>query len=223
MSNPNKLTTAFLSILVCALIASCFIFGASAQSSSMTVNAQASATQLKVGGTLTVTLQLLNAQNIAGLDVTLNWNASVLTLANVTLTLGVEFQPGGVLHGNQLNYDYNSVSSGDIYVAPSSQTGSYELIAQSIGSATPSFNGNGNMATLTFNVVSAGSAGLALDVSLADHPASGQDATLITPATTVDSVTASVIPEFPSAVMLVLIFGLATAAMLFAKKQLKKK
>jgi hypothetical protein len=224
MASPTKLTSKIAAAIICILLSFGFVSTVLAQSSGVTLKAQASATQLQVGSTLTVTMQLLNAQNIASLDFTLNWNSSVLTLAQVTLNLGMEIHSNGVLHGNQLNYDFDSVSSGDIYVEETKLSGSYELLAQSIGQSNPGFSGSGTIATLTFNVTNSGSAGLAIENAvLADHPAAGGNANLVTPSAAVDSVTAYVIPEFPSAVMLVLIFGLTTAAMLFAKKPLKKK
>jgi hypothetical protein len=223
MTNPTKLTSKIAAALICLLLMCGFVSAALAQDSSMTVKAEASASQLQVGSTLTVTMQLLNAQNIASLDFTLDWNSSVLTLAKVTLNLGVEMHSNGVLHGSALNHDFDNVNPGDIYVEEIKLSTSYELLALSIGQSNPGFSGSGTIATLTFNVTSAGSAGLALeDVQLADHPAAGQTANQITPSVTVDSVTAFVIPEFPSAILLVLLAAFATGAMLVAKKQLKK-
>ena len=68
----------------------------------------------------------------------------------------------GVLHGSNINTDSNNLNSGDIYVQETKVAGSYELVATSVGASTSSFSGSGTIVTLTFNVVSAGSAGLSL-------------------------------------------------------------
>lgn len=222
MISPINLTLKkIIAILICALLSFCFIYSVSGQSSSTVVNAEASTSQPPVGSTLTVTLKISNVQNLAGIDATIQWNSSVLSLSNVVLNLGVESHSDGVLHGYKLNYDSNTLSSGDIYVQEEKVSGSYHLVAQSIGQTIPGFIGSGSIATLTFNVTSAGSTELALETALADHPASGETANLIDHQDTVDSVTA-VIPEFPSATILALFIALASAAMILTAKQLKK-
>ncbi len=223
MKSPIKLTPKkIIAILICALLSFCLIYTVSAQSSSTVVNAEASTSQPQIGSTLTVTLKISNVQNLAGIDATLQWNSSVLSLSNVVLNLGVESHSNGVLHGNKLNYDSNSLSSGDIYVQEEKVSGSYHLVAQSVGQATPGFTGSGTIATLTFNVTSTGPTGLNLQTDLADHPAAGETANLIDHQDTVDSVTA-VIPEFPSTTILALFIALGTAAIVLTAKQLNKK
>jgi hypothetical protein len=222
MISPIKLTLKkIITILICALLSFCLIYTVSAQSSSTVMNAEASTSQPHVGSTLTLTLKISNVQNLAGIDATLQWNSSVLSLSNVVLNLGVESHSNGVLHGNELNYDSNTLSSGDIYVQEEKVSGSYHLVAQSVGQATPGFTGSGTIATLTFNVTSTGPTGLALEADLADHPAVGETANLIDHQDTVDSVTA-VIPEFPSTTILALFIALATAAIILTAKQLNK-
>jgi hypothetical protein len=224
MQNPSILTSKkTMAFLVCALLSFCLVYTVSAQGSSNTVvKAEASTSQPRVGDALTVTLKVSNVQNLAGIDATIQWNSSVLSLSNVVLSLGVESHPNGVLHGNKLNYDYNTIISGDIYVAEEKVSGSYNLLAQSIGQTTSGFTGSGTIATLTFNVITTGPTRFTLQTELADHPASGENANLIAHSDTVDSVNV-VIPEFQSITLLALFMALATAALAISKKQLKRK
>ena len=69
-------------------------------------------------------------------------------------------------------------------------SGSYNLLAQSIGQSNPGFTGSGTIVTLTFNVIKAGAAELSLQTDLADHPPAGQISNNIIHQDTVDSVTA---------------------------------
>ena len=50
----------------------------------------------QVGQMLTVNMTITNVQNLYALDVTLDWNNSVLEFVSVTLLLGVQAHPGGV-------------------------------------------------------------------------------------------------------------------------------
>ena len=133
MTSPNKLTSRkILAILVCTLVSFCLICTVAAQST--VVNSNASTTQPTVGSSLTVSLTISNVQNLFGLDTNLQWNPSVLSLSNVVLNVG-DAQSSGVLHGT-INRDYSTVVSGDLYVNETKVSGSYDLVAQSIGSTT---------------------------------------------------------------------------------------
>jgi hypothetical protein len=178
-----------VAVLVCALLSIFAISTVYAQSTTTVMNAQASTSQPQVGRNLTVTLTISNVQNLAGIDTSLTWNAAVLSLTNSVLNLG-DSHTNGVLHGSKLNYDQNNLASGDIYVSETKVSGSYELVAQSVGASNPGFTGSGTIVTLTFKVLTTGSAGLSLDTDLADHPASGQTANLIDHQDTADSVIA---------------------------------
>ena len=115
MTSPINLTpNKIVALLVCAVLSFCLISSISAQSSTI-IDAQASTSQPQVGSTLTVTLKISNVQNLAGIDTTLQWNPSGLSLTNVVLNLG-DSHSNGVLHGSNLNYDSNNLNSGDIYV-----------------------------------------------------------------------------------------------------------
>jgi hypothetical protein len=245
MANPIKLKSKiFLAILVCVVISFCLINIVSAQGT--TVSATANTTQPSVGSTLTVTIAISNVQNLFGIDATLLWNPSVLSLSNVALNVG-DSQANAVLHGT-INRDYNTISSGDLYVSETKVSGSYNLVAQSFGHSTPSYTGSGTIATLTFNVIGAGSAGLILTTDLADQAAQGQNANNIAHQDTASSVTAVAsassstptssstpassstptssstpsVPEFPNTIIIALFIALAIAVTVLATKKLNK-
>jgi hypothetical protein len=176
----------FALILVCALFVLYPALAVSAQGGTV-VRAEASTSQPHVGDTLTVEIIISNVQNLYGVDVSLNWNPSVLQLISATSLLGVESHSGGVLH---------TTSSAPLYVVEdnaSQALGEYDLVATSQAPA-PAFSGSGTMATLKFNVISTGPAGLALSSStsieteLSDYNPAG--ANLIAHTDTADSVTA---------------------------------
>jgi Cohesin domain len=245
MTNPIKSTSnKIIVLLVCAVLSFCLICSVSAQSSTI-MNAQASTNQPTVGSTLTVNLTISNVQNLGGIDTTITWNPSVLSLTNSVLNLG-DSHSNGVLHGSKLNTDSSNLNSGDIYVQETKVSGSYHLVAQSIGASNPGFTGSGTIATLTFRVADSGSAGLTLQTDLADHPAAGSTSNLIDHQDTADSVTTVVsgssntptigssstptsktsstpaTPEFPIITILIVFIALATTAIALAAKQLNK-
>ena len=249
MKNPMKLSFhKVIVLLVCVVLPLCFINSVSAQST--VVNAGASNSQPVVGSTLTVTITISNVQNLAGIDTTLQWNPSVLTLTNTVLNLG-DSHSNGVLHGTNLNTDANNLNSGDIYVQETKVAGSYELVAQSIGASNPGFTGSGTIVTLTFTVVGTGAAGLSLQTDLADHPPAGQISNNISHQDTASSVTAvtsgssssptpgsssspiqsststpttsPTVPEFPNLALITMLIIIATATVALSTKLLKTK
>ena len=213
MKNPTKSTSKIvLAILVCTLVSISFIYTASAQST--VVKAEASASQPKVGDTLTVYIKISDAQNLFGVDVTLNWNSSTLKLVSATPQLGVESHAGGVLHESS-SYPIEVVNND-----ASQSSAEYHLLATSTGSTTPAFTGSGTIATVTFTVTSVGSTGLALeDVELSEL-ATDRTVNLVTPSTSVDSVN-PIIPEFPTTIIIVILIALATVTVVVSTKLLK--
>jgi hypothetical protein len=225
MKNPIKLI--MLAVLVCALISICFVNSALAQST--LVRAEASTSQPHVGDTLTINIKISDAQNLFGVDVTLDWNPSVLTLVSATPQLGVESHTGGVLHESSsypVDVEDNDASQSD---------GKYHLLATSTGSTTPAFTGSGTIATITYTVISTGTTGLALnDVELSQLASDGT-IDLVSPSTSVDSVTpigssisstptASVsptVPELTTPTILVLLIVLAISTVALLMKRLK--
>ena len=242
MISPIKsLSNKIIVLLICAVLSFGLIYTVSAQSNTI-VNAAVSTSQPQVGSTLTVTLTISNVQNLGGIDVTLQWNPSVLTLTNVALNLG-DSHSNSVLHGTKLNYDSNNLNSGDIFVQETKVSGSYELVAQSVGASNPGFTGSGTIATLTFNVVGTGAAGLSLHTELADHPPAGQNANNIDHQDTASSVTAvasgssstpstsssstprpsPTVPEFSSIAAITILVIIATATIALSTKLLKNR
>ena len=208
MANPNKLSKIVFSILLCTLLSLGFVYSASAQT--MTVKAEASESQPQVGDTLTVNIKISNAQNLFGVDITLNWNPSLLTVISATPLLGVESHPEGVLHES---------STYPIEILENTQTAEqYHLLATSTGSTTPSFSGSGTIATVTFNVTSTGATGLTLDAELSQ--AGNPDP--VVPSTSVDSVNVLAIPEFPTTILISLLV-IAVTVTLIITKVLKQK
>jgi hypothetical protein len=184
------------------------------------VNALPQTNTPQVGQILTTNLTITNVQNLYALDVTLDWNNSVLAFVSVNLLLGVQAHPGGVLYGNQIS---DTVTAGDVYLQQSNASqsiGEYHLVATSVSPAD-SFNGNGTIAIITFNVTSLGHAGLDLKAELADHPSPDETSNTIAHTDVAGSVE-SIIPEFPSIITVALFLALSTLAIAFCEKLLKK-
>jgi hypothetical protein len=210
MVNHTRVKAVFAVLLFC-LVSSCFVYAALAQST--TVSAEASPDQLKVGDTLTVTLKIQDAVDLYGLDVKLTWNSSVLEAVSATNALGVESNSNGVLHQSTaypVDVEQDAVT-----------TGQYHLLATSQGASTPSFSGSGTIATLIFNVTGSGSANLQLDdVELSTRDAAGE-ISLVTPETSVATVTAT-IPEFPITALILALAVAAAAVIIIATKKISK-
>ena len=209
-----------LGILVLAFVCALLVYpiqAVEAQASSGTfVSVVPAQSNARVGETLTVNITIGNVENLYGLDVTFNWNSSVLELQSATSNLGVESHSNGVLH---------EASGSPVIVAEdiaSQETGEYHLVATSQGTAD-SFNGNGTIATLTFNVTSLGRSEFGLTSELADHPLPGETTSEFITHTDVGGfVDAAAIPEFPEVAILMLLAVFVTVALLFSKKIFKK-
>lgn len=121
------------------------------------------ASTAQVGETFTVNVTLTDVQNLYGVEITLQWNASILQLVDVDVRLGVESIPDGVLHE-----DIRIIKNETIQ-----EEGKYTLVGVSMAPA-PSFNGSGNIVRITFNVTKVMSCKLNLATELADRPPQGQ-------------------------------------------------
>jgi hypothetical protein len=195
-------------LTVCALLAFIPVYSVMAQGT--TVRTLPSNTAPKVSATFTVDITISNVKNLYGVDVSLSWNKDILRITGASSQLGVESHPGGVLHQS-------------VYVAENSmsqQTGTYHLVATSEGSAA-AFSGNGKIVTLTFSVIHAGHSELTLETELADKPVSPEPSNLINHTDLSSSVNAA-IPEFSTVFALVVFLILATGALVFSKKHMKK-
>ncbi|MGD6805449.1 MAG: cohesin domain-containing protein [Candidatus Bathyarchaeia archaeon] len=207
--NPKRnVKIALFTVLLFSLASTCFVYAASAET--MSVKAEASSSEPKVGDTLTVNVKISNAQDIFGLDVTVDWNPDVLQFISATPQLGVESHPGGVLH-ESTDYPIDTQDN-------SNTAGEYHLLATAQGASTAGFTGSGTIVTLTFNVTSTGSTGLSLDVELAQLG----NTEIIVPSTSVDTVNAT-IPEFPTTLLIVAILVAAAATIIASTKLLKNK
>jgi hypothetical protein len=211
MKNQHStITKAILLLSVCALLALYPTQSVFAQST--TVKVEPSTLAPVVGETLTVNITISNVQNLFGVDATLYWNNSMLKVLSHTSLLGVESHPNGVLHENiEIVND-----------TASQQTGTYTLSATSLGQETASFSGSGTIATLTFNLTDTGRTTLEIQSELADKPANADDTSEFISHTDVASSIDVAIPEFPTILGLAVLIVLATGALVFAKKHIKK-
>ena len=210
--------------VICSLIILAPTQFARSQTSNTAVSVTPAVNSVQIGKTLTVNITINNVQNLYGLDLTLDWNNSALQIVKNEPLLGVELHPSGILYGDHISYDINSFAPGDVIITQdtaSQETGEFHIVAAS-SSPSPSFNGSGIVATLTFNVTSVGHSGLNLSGQLADHPLSGDNSQEISAEYKTGSVDA-VIPEFPQVTLLVILIALVTISVLFSKKLLKKK
>ncbi len=206
---PRKTAKTLLFILIAALLTLSLIQLAFPQSSSdTTVAVNPAETNALLGETITVNITLSNVQNLYGVDVSLLWNPSALSIQNVDVRLGVESHPDGILH---------TASGADIFVQENTtdqENGEYDLVATSVAPA-PAFSGSGNIVILTFNVTDIGHSELILLTELADYNPSGSN---LIDHTDVDGSVDSVIPEFPSVAVIGIVLVLVTAAAVAYKR-----
>ncbi len=212
MKNPCMKRKAACLTLIIVLLTVCTVNAVYAADT--VVKAEASVSQPKIGDTLTVNITISDVQNLYGVDVELGWNPVVLSLVNAKSMLGVEANPGGVLH--ESGTDTLLIAENEA----SQETGQYTLTATSTGSS-PAFSGSGTIATLTFNVTSAGQTSLTLQSELADHPAADETSNFINHTDTADNIT-TIVPEFPTIAAITILLIAATAALIVTKKQTTK-
>jgi hypothetical protein len=118
---------------------------------------------VSVGQTLTINIEISNIQNLYGVDITLNWDTSMLKLESNQSFVGVS---NGVLNAPVL-----------VVQDTADQTiGEYHLVATSENPAGP-FSGSATIATLTFKVTSTGQSKLTLNPQLASYVAPGSGET----------------------------------------------
>jgi len=230
-----KLKNSFLAItFVCFLLILSPIYFAKSQTPSDTVvSVVPTQTSIQVGKTFVLNITLDNVENLYGLDLTLDYNSSVLQLVSVKPDgsnsasadgfLGTNSIPGGVLYGSPVTVDSNAVNSGCLYYNTSLSTiDEYHLFATSVNPAS-SFNGSGTIASLTFNVLASGHSDLTLNSTLADHPEPGETTSeAITHTDVSGSFDVQKVPEFPLVPALAIVLVLVTIALVIAKKGLTK-
>ena len=168
-----------------------------------------------VGERFAINITVDNIQNLYGIEITLAWNASILHVVSVDLRLGAESHPDGVLH-----------EPPPVFIAKNNVTqerGEYLLAATSVAPA-PSFNGTGNIARITFDVVSHGDSKLNLETQLYDYPPPDREPRISLP---IEHITIDgffeIIPEFPITTMLLVLFMISTiVAVAFSKSYLRR-
>jgi hypothetical protein len=194
----------FATLLTLSLVQPVFPQG----SGNTTVAVNPQVTNALIGETIKVNITLSNVQNLYGVDVSLLWNPSALSVQNIDIRLGVESHPDGVLH---------ETPSAEIFIQENTTdqvNGEYDLIATSVAPA-PSFSGSGNIVIITFNVTDVGHSDLILITELGDYNPSGSN---LIDHTDVDGSVDSVIPEFPSAIAIIIVLVLVTAAAFVYKR-----
>jgi len=136
---------------------------AQSQTSSTVVAITPSAITTNVGQTVSVNITISDVNNLYGVDITLDWNPSILMFSAATPSLGVETYPEGVLH-TPINLVQNNLTD----------SGEYRLIATTIAPGA-AFYGGGVLAVVTFKVTGSGSSPLTLTSELADYNPQGSE------------------------------------------------
>lgn len=236
MKSKNSLQwKIFALVSICLLAILCLVQVANAQSTSTFVQAASNHSAINIGETATLNITISNVENLYGLDVTLQWDNSVLEIIANTSFVGTQSYSGGVLNSPVLVVD-DSVSQ---------EAGTYHLVATSVNPAD-SFNGTGTIASLTFIAKSSGHAGFILQSELADHPlpeatseiishsdVAGSIEVLPSSSTTLSPTTTSSsspslspspsVPEFPSTIIfLVILVSVITTVLVYTKNRSNK-
>jgi hypothetical protein len=168
-----------------------------------------------VGQSFVINVTVVDVQNLYGLDVTVNWNSTVLQLTTVDVRLGY-IDTDGVL--------YNSSATSSPYIAiNSTQDGQYEIAGTSEAPA-PSFNGTGNIVQLTLKVIDSGNSTFGLGSELYDYPPPDRMPRISLPIehSQVDGQFTTTIGEIPDSAVL-LIFVLLTVAVVAVSRKMKRK
>jgi hypothetical protein len=160
----------------------------------------------EVGQTFTVNITITDVQNLFGLEVTLEWDPSILQLVNTDVQLGVESHPSGVLYE-------------PIYKNKTEGQGKFMLYATSMYRDTSSFNGSGTIVKITFNVTKIGSCNLHLNAKLYNKPPIGEVAASI-PHSTQSGVfgEASEPALLPYVIMVIVVLAVIIATILYYRK-----
>jgi hypothetical protein len=174
------------------------------QASETTVSVEPIESSANVGEKFAVNFTIWSVQNLYGVGLTLKWNTSILGLEVFDVRFG---ESDGVLFN-------------PIYIAENlTVDGSYYLSATSTNPA-PSFNGNGNIAKLTFRVLALGETKIDIQTQLYDYPPPDRDPRTSLPIvhTTIDGIFSGIIPEFPNAAIFLVFFILVFLLTLWVKK-----
>ena len=228
-------TVFFVIVAMCFLFLLAPIYIAKSQGSfNTTISVIPAQTSAQVGKTFTVNITLSDVENLYGIDVTLDYNGSVLqivdakpngnNLDSATGFLGTNSIPGGVLYGSPLTNDANDIGAGCLYYNTSLSTSDeYHLFATSVNPAN-SFNGSGTIASLTFKVLESGHSDLILNTTLADHPEAGETTSeAISHIDVSASVDIAQVPEMPTTAILGILAVVVTLTLLLTRKEFLKR
>ena len=161
-----------------------------------------------VNETFTINITVVNVQNLYGIDITLNWNASILRPISIDLRLGVnESRKDGVL------YEPIFIAKNETIL----EEGKYLLVATSCDHAPP-YNGTGNIVRITFKVIAIGNSTLSLNTKLADWPPPDREPRISQPIEhkTIDGY--FIISEFPQHIILLAFIILLTLSITLYRK-----
>ena len=163
------------------------------------------------GDNLTISVVMFNLTDscLFGFGIILNWDPTILNYTSHIVTIPVETYPDGILHGPVIAIANTVNATG----------GTYEIAQSSMFPAAP-FNrtdGNSTIFNMTFNAITFGMCTLNFTLhDFADNTASSIQHTVYTSDVTV-------IPEFPSVVILpLLISATLLVALIRRKKHLVK-
>jgi hypothetical protein len=169
-----------------------------------------------VGQLFAINITVLDVQNLYGLDVTVDWNSSVLQLVNIDLRLG-HTDTDGVL--------YNSSLTSSPYIAVNSTQGGHYEIAATSEAPAPSFSGTGNIARITFNVTAPGHSSIDLGSQLYDYPPPDREPRISWPIphSTVGGQFSTTVEEIPNSAILLAFALLTVSALATSKKTIGKR
>jgi Cohesin domain len=192
-------------VFVCSIL---FLALTAKASPTTVVTVEPNSSSAMVGETFSVNVTVVDVENLFGVDATLTWNSTILTLVNCEIQLG---QEGGALNP-------------PIYIAENSSQGSKYTISATSTNPAPSFNGTGIIVRLNFSVLSIGTCKLDLQTQLYDYPPPDRDPRLSLPIAheDIDGVFQGVIPEFPHSLFFV-ITALLTLSMTLLSKRISSR
>jgi len=105
--------------------------------------------EVGIGHNFTALINITNVENLYGLDLRLQWNATLLDYVNHTATIPIESHIGGVLHEPVFEFK-NEVN----------ETNGTYWVAYTSSSPAPPFSGSGSVFEITFQAIAGGNCSL---------------------------------------------------------------